>query len=123
MLVARPHFREKLIQILRGASVSHQHFVFRAGQDHKGSSRIPKSIIDIVALVGEQRKRNSEIVPVDLNLLVFVSACNADYFDVVLQTGVLLDHVVEPINYRRGLLAHGSECVKDIDENELARYL
>jgi len=60
---------------------------------------------------------------VHVNLLVFVSDRNTQHLDVFAQGRILFDRIVQPINYRRRLVANRSHRVEEIDNDQFARDL
>ena len=114
---------QNLIQVLDCAFMRHEHLAVGFCQNHEGRSGSSEGLVNVHFSVGENGERNAELVPVHFDVLGFVSNANREHLDILFQSLVFLDDFVEPINYRRALVAIRSERADNVNEHQFGRNL
>ena len=106
---------QKLIKILNQAAMGGQHFAVLCADKHSGSPWVAKRLSDLALFVRDNGVRCPELLLKGFDPFGIVSKRQPEELDVLTQCGIFLDRVVEPVNYRRALLASRSENAHCID--------
>ncbi|UCH08531.1 MAG: hypothetical protein JSV55_06055 [Deltaproteobacteria bacterium] len=73
--------------------------------------------------IGEKRKLNPELGSVNINMFLVVPRRDTYQLDITAQRRIFLNNIIEPINYRRGLVATGSENIQYLDKDKFGGNL
>jgi len=114
------YFVQHLVQILNHPHVGHQHLLVLGNQNHIGCRGVPDEMPNLHPLVREDGKGDTKEVLICFNLIRIVPHRDAHHFDIGVKRGVIMNDIVKPINYRRGLVAHGSKRTHKLYQYHLA---
>jgi hypothetical protein len=116
-----PDLFQKLIEIINHSAMHGQHFSIFAADDHGRSAWVSERFTDLAFFVGYNGVRCPVLLLKGFDPFCIVPERQAEKLDVFTQYGIFLDRVVEPVNYRRSLLARRSEDAHCIDTDHLGR--
>jgi hypothetical protein len=107
------------VKVVDHSNMVHKDFAALGRQHRRRCARHAYFSPDFPFFIREYGKGNPEIGLKSICLLLVVQAGYSYDFDVFGQTRIILNQVVEPVNYRRVLGAHRSQSFEELDQDKL----